>query len=68
MNGSDNFAGIFGPMTAGFLVATTSSWALPFLVSAGLAAVSFVVFFFFVVPEPIQISESNLGSSTASVT
>ncbi len=68
MNGAGNFAGIFGPMTAGFLVATTGNWALPFLVAAGLAAVSFVVFFFFVVPEPIQISQSNLGGSTASVT
>ena len=68
MNGSGNFAGIFGPMTAGFLVAATGNWALPFLVAAGLAAVSFMIFFFLVVPEPIRIAESDPGSTTTSVT
>ena len=62
------FTEIFGPMTAGFLVAATGNWALPFLVAAGLAAVSFMIFFFLVVPEPIRIAESDPGSSTTSVT
>ena len=68
MNGSGNFAGIFGPMTAGFLVAATGNWALPFLVAAGLAAVSFMIFFFLVVPEPIRIAESDPGSRATRVT
>ncbi len=54
MNGSGNCAGIFGPMTAGFLISTTGSWTLPFLVAAGLAGVSFVIFYLWVVPEPIE--------------
>jgi MFS family permease len=55
MNCAGNFAGIFGPLTAGFIITATGNWALPFLVVAGLAAVSFLVFFFLVVPEPIEV-------------
>jgi len=54
MNCSGNFAGIFGPMTAGFLITATGSWSLPFLVVAGFAVVSFLVFYFLVIPEPIE--------------
>lgn len=55
MNCAGNFAGIFGPMSAGFLVAATGNWALPFLVVAGVTVVSFLVFYFLVVPEPIEV-------------
>jgi nitrate/nitrite transporter NarK len=55
MNCSGNFAGIFGPMTAGFLIAATGNWALPFLVAAGFAVVSFLIFYFLVVPGPIEV-------------
>lgn len=55
MNCSGNFAGIFGPMTAGFLVTSTGNWALPFLVAAGFALVSFAVFYFLVIPQPIEV-------------
>jgi MFS family permease len=55
MNGAGNCAGIFGPMSAGFLITATGSWALPFLVAAGLAVVSFAVFYFLVVPAPIEV-------------
>ena len=41
-------------MTAGFLITATGSWALPFLVAAGLASISFLVFFFLVIPDPIE--------------
>jgi len=54
MNCAGNGAGVFGPMTAGFLVSTTGNWALPFLVAAGFAVVSFFVFYFLVFPEPIE--------------
>ncbi|MBI3756445.1 MAG: MFS transporter [Deltaproteobacteria bacterium] len=54
MNCAGNAAGILGPMTAGFLVSTTGNWALPFLVAAGFAALSFLVFYFLVMPGPIQ--------------
>lgn len=56
MNCAGNFAGIFGPMTAGFLVTATGNWALPFLVVAGFAVASFVVFYFLVVPAPIEVT------------
>jgi MFS family permease len=54
MNSAGNGAGVFGPMTAGFLVATTGNWALPFFVAAGFAVISFLIFYFLVMPEPIQ--------------
>ena len=56
MNCAGNFAGIFGPMTAGFLVTATGNWALPFLVVAGFAVASFVVLYFLVVPAPIEVT------------
>ena len=57
MNGAGNCAGIFGPMSAGFLVAATGDWSLPFLVIAGVLFVAALVFYFLVVPEPIELEE-----------
>ena len=57
MNAAGNLAGIFGPMSAGFLVAATGNWALPFLAIAGLLFVAALVFYFLVVPAPIEIRE-----------
>jgi nitrate/nitrite transporter NarK len=57
MNGTGNFAGIFGPISAGFLVAATGDWSLPFLVIAGVLLVGSLVFYFLVVPEPIERAE-----------
>lgn len=55
MNCAGNFAGIFGPMSAGFLLSSFGgSWALPFLVASGVAFLSFLVLYFFVVPEPLR--------------
>ena len=65
MNGSGNFAGIFGPMTAGFLISATGSWALPFLVAAGLATMSFLVFFFLVIPDPIEFERPQPNTMAA---
>jgi predicted membrane channel-forming protein YqfA (hemolysin III family) len=44
-------------MSAGFLVAATGDWSLPFLVIAGVLLVAALVFYFLVVPEPIELSE-----------
>jgi len=55
MNGAGNCAGIFGPMTAGLLISVTGNWALPFLVAAGFAVVSFLVLYLCVIPEPIEV-------------
>jgi MFS family permease len=54
MNCAGNLAGFFGPLSAGFFVTGSGSWALPFLVASGVALVAFLVFYFFVVPEPIR--------------
>lgn len=54
MNCAGNLAGIFGPVSAGFFVSGSGSWAVPFLVAAGVATLSFLVFYFFVVPAPMQ--------------
>jgi MFS family permease len=56
MNCAGNFAGIFGPMTAGFIISGTGNWAFPFLVAAGFAFVSFLVLYFLVVPKPIEVT------------
>jgi ACS family D-galactonate transporter-like MFS transporter len=54
MNCAGNFAGILGPMSAGFFVSGSGNWSLPFLAAAGVATLSFLVFYFMVVPEPLQ--------------
>ena len=56
MNGAGNCAGIFGPMTAGYIVATTGNWTTPFLIAAALTLIAFLVFYYLVVPEPIEIT------------
>jgi MFS family permease len=57
MNCAGNLAGIFGPISAGFFVSGSGNWALPFLVASGAATLSFLVFYFLVVPEPLQARE-----------
>ncbi|MBI3247940.1 MAG: MFS transporter [Deltaproteobacteria bacterium] len=54
MNCAGNLAGIFGPLSAGFFVSGSGSWAVPFLVAAGVASISFLVFYFLVVPAPLR--------------
>ena len=56
MNGAGNCAGILGPMTAGYIVAATGNWTTPILLAAGLALISFLVFYFLVIPEPIEVT------------
>ena len=57
MNGAGNFAGIFGPMSVGFLTAATGDWSLPLLVVAGVLLNAALVLYFLVVPEPIERPE-----------
>lgn len=59
MTGAGNLGGVFGPLSAGYLYRSSGSWALPFLVAAGFAAVAFMIFFFLVVPEPL-LSQSSI--------
>jgi MFS family permease len=55
MTCAGNFGGIFGPMTAGYIFKATGSWPLPYLIAAAFALLSFIFFYFFVDPEPIEI-------------
>jgi len=67
MNCAGNFAGIFGPMTAGFLITMTGSWSLPFLVVAGFAVISFLTFYFLVIPEPLREKVRVSGTAVQEV-
>jgi len=60
MNTAGNFAGIFGPTVAGFIVQQTGSWVTLFYVAAACGIVSSLIFTFLVSPEPIKIA--GLGS------
>lgn len=55
MNCAGNFAGILGPLSAGFLVSSSDgNWALPLLAASGVALLAFLVLYFLVIPDPLQ--------------
>jgi sugar phosphate permease len=56
MNTAGNFAGVFGPTVAGFIVQQTGSWVTLFYVAAACGIVSSLIFTFFVSTEPIKIA------------
>lgn len=57
MNTSGTLAGFFGPMTAGFIVASTGNWMLPFYLVAALAALCSLLFIFLVTTQPVEIPD-----------
>lgn len=57
MNTAGNVAGVFGPMTAGFIVASTGSWVLPFYLAAVLGLLCSLIFFFLVSTKPVELAE-----------
>lgn len=61
MSGSGSLGGVLGPMTAGFILGALDSWAAPFLVAATVAAISFLIYFFLVVPAALP--GRKIGSS-----
>ena len=56
MNTAGNCAGIFGPLTAGVIVARTGNWALPFYLVAALGVLCGLIFFFLVSAKSIKIT------------
>jgi MFS transporter, ACS family, D-galactonate transporter len=55
MNCAGNFAGIFGPISAGFFVSSSGgNWAVPLLAAASVAMLAFLVLYFLVVPDPLR--------------
>lgn len=59
MNCMASFAGIFGPLTTGFLVAQAENWSVPFLVAAVCGVISATTLFF-VSLRPIAIHDHFL--------
>lgn len=55
MNGSGNFAGIFGPIVAGEIVARTGNWALPFYLVSILMMLSCLVYVFLISTDEVEI-------------
>jgi MFS family permease len=64
MTCAGNLGGFFGPLSAGYIYTATGQWSLPFLTAAGFAAVAFLVFYFLVKPEPMEL-ESAASASAA---
>jgi len=56
MNTAGNCAGIFGPLTAGIIVARTGNWALPFYLVGVLGMGCSLIFFFLVSPKPVAVA------------
>ena len=55
MNAAGNLAAIFGPLTAGVIVARTGNWELPFYLVAVLGVCCGALFFFFVSAKPVTV-------------
>lgn len=62
MNTTGNFAGVFGPTIAGFIITYSGSWVALFYLAAGCGIISSLVFMLLVRTEPIEIK--GLTSST----
>ncbi len=56
MNTMGNFAGVFGPTVAGFMITYTGSWVTLFYLAAGCGLLSCIVFTLFVNTDPIIIN------------
>lgn len=63
MNTTGNFAGLFGPTVAGFILQGSGNWVLLFYVAAAVALTSSAIFTFLVRPDPIHID--GLDTATA---
>ena len=62
MNTAGNFAGIFGPTVAGFIVQQTGSWVTLFYLAAACGVISSLIFTFFVSTDPIKIAGLEPGA------
>jgi ACS family glucarate transporter-like MFS transporter len=56
MNTAGNLAGIFGPLTAGVIVARTGNWALPFYLVGALGVLCGLIFVFLVSTKPVEVT------------
>jgi sugar phosphate permease len=68
MNTAGNCAGIFGPVTAGILVARTGNWTLPFYLVAALGVCCGLILFFLVAPKPVVGAGASSAPSLRKVT
>jgi ACS family glucarate transporter-like MFS transporter len=66
INTLGSFAGILGPMTAGFMLSQSGNWTIPFFVAAGVGAVCAAILF--VVPiRPLVVDSFVPAEMTAKV-
>jgi MFS transporter, ACS family, D-galactonate transporter len=65
MNTAGNFAGLFGPMVAGFIIGKTGDWVTLFYVAAALGVLSSVIFTLLVKTDPIEIPGAEPVPETA---
>jgi len=56
MNTTGNFAGLFGPTVAGFILQETGNWIALFYVAAGVALISSLILTLLVRTEPIRLT------------
>ncbi|HEV8717814.1 MAG TPA: MFS transporter [Candidatus Binatia bacterium] len=56
MNTAGNLAGIFGPLTAGIIVARTGNWELPFYLVGVLGVLCGLIFVFLVSTKPVEVA------------
>lgn len=68
MNTAGNLAGIFGPLTAGVIVARTGNWALPFYLVAALGVCCGLIFFFLVSTKPVKVAGLASAATPQEVT
>jgi MFS family permease len=67
MNFGGNFGGLFSPMVAGFLVARTGDWSVPFYTAAVGCLVGAVVLAAFVPVRPFEFTERSSTAGAAEV-
>ena len=59
MNTSANLAGLFGPITAGYLIADGGNWQVPFYLAAFLAVLCGGIYALFVSADPVDIENGG---------
>jgi sugar phosphate permease len=65
MNTAGNFAGLFGPMVAGFIIGRTGDWITLFYLAAALGILSSIIFTFLVKTDPISVPGQEPLTDTA---
>ncbi len=60
-NTTANAAGLFGPITAGYLISGEGNWSTPFYLAAFLAVICGAIYFFLVKADRLDIEVDSSG-------